>query len=68
MKREEYLVCLIENSVQRIVKEIRIVVTCYASGIMYIVLLISQKDYVLYKVRINIVFARYTVLCIAYRE
>ena len=29
---------------------------------MYIVLLISQKDYVLYKIRINIVFARHTVI------
>jgi len=29
---------------------------------MYIVLLISQKDYVLYKIRINIVFARHLVL------
>ena len=29
---------------------------------MYIVLLISQKDYVLYKIRTNIVFARHTVI------
>ncbi len=43
-------------------KEIIIVVTCCAGGIMYVVLLISHKDYVLYKIRINIVFARHTVI------
>ena len=35
--------------------------TCYASEIMPIVLLISQKDYELYEKRTDIVFAGHTV-------
>ena len=35
--------------------------TCYASEIMPIVLLISQKDYVLYEKRTDIVFAGHAV-------
>jgi len=37
-------------------------VACCESGIIHIVLLISQKDYVLYKRRINILCARHAVV------
>jgi len=36
-------------------------VACCEIGIIHLVLLISQKDYVLYKRRINILFAGHTV-------
>ncbi len=36
-------------------------VACCESGIIHLVLLISQKDYVLYKSRINTVCARHAV-------
>ncbi len=45
VSRIAYVVLHIENNVQRIVKEIKIVEGCCMSRIMYLVLLISQKDY-----------------------
>ncbi len=45
LSRIAYVVLHIENSVQRIVKEIKIVVACCMGGRKHLVLLISQKDY-----------------------